>query len=696
MKICCCCQIVTATIIFAAAIGAAIYLILNLSLDQHKTNNTSLYNPCENFYQYACAEWEENNEIPEDSVGINTFSKAYMEINQYFWKIMNNKSYSNNDLHLENAQKYYGSCVNRKHISSHNLKLQTHQLIKLTFGGWELLPEIIQATPGNPTVKQFMDKSSFTDWILPILSSTGRSPMFSLSVDVTGKVIRILKGHFAFDTFIYASKENRQEALSHLEKTAYDLGVSKTQKEKINDAFSTTLEFVKELLIPLHSETSETSDPITISALKSRCTHIDWDVLFEKIFGEAGFPSYREMTVQISENVILEKMCSMLGELLKSSHGRSKLHNMLVLDFLVEQTKYEDKMSEENNLLHNKESDTTFSTHCIDRLRQIFPWTLEKSFLSDHINESHKIDVLNLINEIRYTLSDLTLGGKWLDNGAKANAKDKISRTSALALSGKKEDISTIHQYAMDENNPILNEYYAQKSQYFDKLKITLPSDDTHFSSVTPTFSASATYNVLGNRIIVHAGLIRPPFYNGKDDTPTKYGGLGSIIGHEFARAIGIASTVYGANGRMLEQSVAAKRFKDTLNRTRCLGDFYRTFIDKSQAYNAFSIDEILADNVGVKASYEAFQKLKENTPAKNDLNSNSPLTSDQLFFLKYAKSFCGYMSQEGMLENAYSKAKLQRKERVTGVISNSKEFAKAYNCPVGSPMNPGEKCHLW
>lgn len=35
-------------------------------------------------------------------------------------------------------------------------------------------------------------------------------------------------------------------------------------------------------------------------------------------------------------------------------------------------------------------------------------------------------------------------------------------------------------------------------------------------------------------------------------------------------------------------------------------------------------------------------------------------------------------------------------KFRVIGSLSNLKEFSQEFECPLGSPMNPHDKCEMW
>ncbi|KAL3308065.1 hypothetical protein Ciccas_013408 [Cichlidogyrus casuarinus] len=66
-----------------------------------------------------------------------------------------------------------------------------------------------------------------------------------------------------------------------------------------------------------------------------------------------------------------------------------------------------------------------------------------------------------------------------------------------------------------------------------------------------------------------------------------------------------------------------------------------------------------------------------------------------QIFFTAYAQNLCNKVSDLNHLRELNMYSHPLPVFRLYSVMSNSEEFAKAFNCPAGSPMNPTVKCHL-
>lgn len=111
------------------------------------------------------------------------------------------------------------------------------------------------------------------------------------------------------------------------------------------------------------------------------------------------------------------------------------------------------------------------------------------------------------------------------------------------------------------------------------------------------------------------------------------------------------------------------------------------------QVNSTQTLDENLADNGGLREAFIAYKKLEQR---KSPLKTIEGFTPEQVFFVGFGTMWCMQESNY-YLEYMYkSGVHAPGRFRVNGAVSNNVYFAQAFNCPIGSPMNPKEKCILW
>ncbi len=64
--------------------------------------------------------------------------------------------------------------------------------------------------------------------------------------------------------------------------------------------------------------------------------------------------------------------------------------------------------------------------------------------------------------------------------------------------------------------------------------------------------------------------------------------------------------------------------------------------------------------------------------------------------FVFYSQKWCRYISGSQVRIKIMRGVHSPEKYRVNGALSNFDEFSKAFDCPLGSAMNPETKCEMW
>lgn len=177
-------------------------------------------------------------------------------------------------------------------------------------------------------------------------------------------------------------------------------------------------------------------------------------------------------------------------------------------------------------------------------------------------------------------------------------------------------------------------------------------------------------------------------------------GAVGSNIGHEITHG-------FDNNGRHFDSKGHAKDWwtpniaKEFENRAQCFVKQYSAFSSngpngaKIPVNGKLTLGENIADNGGLRLSWETW-KSNFNSLNNDALPGLTKFTPEQLFFISYATISCGSSTPEFDANMAIVDPHAPVHARINGVLQNTPEFAKAFNCPEKSPMNPSQKCVLW
>ncbi|KAL8621596.1 hypothetical protein ACOMHN_036829 [Nucella lapillus] len=337
---------------------------------------------------------------------------------------------------------------------------------------------------------------------------------------------------------------------------------------------------------------------------------------------------------------------------------------------------------------------------CTDYTVKLFPMATGKLYVEKHFPPSKRGEIKVMIKDLKDAFRDIIRTNDWMSDATRTVALEKVdameekvgysdSRTSDTFLNEFRKNLkintSTALDNAINSGADLFN---------FGARLLGKPYDRREWHFLISPVTVNAFYNPMTNSIIYPAGILQNPIYSEENIDVLSYGGIGFVIGHEVTHGFDSSGADFDKDGNMRQWWNAEDVLKFD-NLANCLVEQYGKFIYANQSLDGrLTLAENIADKGGLKEAFMAYKKRVAMTKKDPSLPVLK-YTPDQLFFIAAAQVWCKSLP-DGFTEHKWTDVHSPNEFRVNGPMMNFKEFAKVFNCPLGSYMNPEKKCHVW
>jgi endothelin-converting enzyme/putative endopeptidase len=278
----------------------------------------------------------------------------------------------------------------------------------------------------------------------------------------------------------------------------------------------------------------------------------------------------------------------------------------------------------------------------------------------------------------------------WMTPATREKALEKLKAiTNKIGYPDKWRDYSSV---AVARDDAMGNSFRADQFEFQRQLnKIGKPLDRGEWDMTPPT--VNAYYDPSMNNINFPAGILQPPFFDGKMDDAVNFGAVGMVIGHELTHGFDDEGREFDGQGNLKDWWTPADA-KEFESRTACLVKEYSAFsvAPGANVKGDLTLGENAADNGGARIALMALLNTIGNSPKP----AVDGFTPEQRFFLSFGQIWCENMRPEAAKLLVQTNPHSPPEFRVNGVLVNMPEFQKAFSCQSGQQMVSANACRVW
>ncbi|XP_013104548.2 endothelin-converting enzyme-like 1 [Stomoxys calcitrans] len=624
---------------------------VNIKHLQHlATHINRAAHPCENFHEYACGHWKQQHSEPTMmAVGEKLLIEKYQKI----FAAHKNPEELRSDGVYQKLQQYYEVCV------------QSERKEKAR---WQ---DYIQALRDM----QLLQFNNETHWLTTLRDL---SEFSNLRFFIYGDVERFNASLYMLNLYPHDSElvanlsEDIYQILRHYNYTQDSREVLKQRFANLESELADILNSSCSNMTPeAYEALCDSSEWMSWQALGQRNSSINWQWLF------ASYPLEPQDLIAVNNFTAMNSIKQYLD-----SCSQQTL-------FLYSLTRFINHLQA---CKHNTVTEGSSPPTCLRHMRKLFPlgmnYLYDKRFynhqersLSDPVIKSvfeqlkHHFN-LRLDNNPMHLTPQSIQYLKMKLQGLQLNIGNMPLNRSQEFYEALIADLNLSSHHDFYQNHlQALRHFHSHLRVLVSPTKF--PSVwhgfNLHMPDMPDNFDTTAYYLASANLIVLPFAYLQQPFYDHRFWPSLLYGDLATTLGHELMHAFDtyFLRNDYGGNYNEKEslEILSNSQFQKNL---RCLQQTPTKFIT-----------ERIADISGTRLALNAFAQdplfMKHN---------------GKLFFLQFAQFFCGSADEQTFA----SQDPLHDMDsmRLNYALAHTSEFGESFKCPLGSPMNPLEKCELW